>query len=70
MNNKTIIEFGFVSYEESWRSRRVISAEADTLVDPYNSSAAFSWHEAEFNNCRFVMFLKKVYEKVRILLRT
>ena len=38
MNNKTIIEFGFVSSEELLRSRRVISAEADTLVDPYNSS--------------------------------
>ena len=39
MNNKTIIEFGFVSYEELWSSRRVhISAEADTLLDPYNSS--------------------------------
>ena len=26
MDNKTIIEFGFVSYEELWRSRRVLSA--------------------------------------------
>ena len=25
-------------YEELWRSQRVISAEADTLPDPYNSS--------------------------------
>ena len=34
MNNKTIIEFGFpiiyTSYEELWRSRRVLSVEAVT----------------------------------------
>ena len=37
MNNKTVIEFGFVSYEELWRSRWV--AEADnTLRDLHNSS--------------------------------
>ena len=28
MNNKTIIEFGFVSYEELWRSQRVLFAVA------------------------------------------
>ena len=34
MNNKTIIEFGFVSFEELWRSQRVLS----TLLDLHNSS--------------------------------
>ena len=39
----------FVSYEELWRSRRVLSAEADnTLRDLHNASYDT---KAEFNNC-------------------
>ena len=47
MNNKTIIETGWVLPEELWRSRRV--AEADnTLQDVHNFSGDT---KAEFNNC-------------------
>ena len=39
MNDKTIIEFGFCTYEELWTSRRVLSALADnTLLDLHNFS--------------------------------
>ena len=47
----TINEWGWVSYEQLWRSRRALSVEAEadnTLRDLHNSS-----HDtkAEFNNC-------------------
>ena len=42
-----INEWGWVSYEELWRSRRVLSAD-DTLRDLHNSSYDT---KAEFNNC-------------------
>ena len=49
-----IIEWGWVGYEEFWKSRRVLSAEVDnTLQDLQNFSYAAI---AEFNNaliCRF-----------------
>ena len=49
MHYLTINEWGWVSYEELWRSRRVLSAEADnTLQDLHNSSYDT---KAEFNNC-------------------
>ena len=49
MHYLTINEWGWVSYEELWRSRRVLSAEADnTLRDLHNSSYDT---KAEFNNC-------------------
>ena len=41
MNNKTIIKFGFASYEKLWRSRRVLFVETVTtprLLDLRNSS--------------------------------
>ena len=45
----TINEWGGVSYEELWRSRRVLSASTDnTLLDLHNSSYDT---KAEFNNC-------------------
>ena len=45
----TINEWGWVSYEELWRSRRVLSVEAaGTLRDLHNSPYDT---KAEFNNC-------------------
>ena len=44
-------EWVWVSYEELWRSRRVLSVEAEadnTLQDLPNSSYGM---KAEFNNC-------------------
>ena len=49
MNNKTIMNSAFVSYEEFWRSQRVLSALADnTLLDLQNSAQDTQPHSLIF----------------------
>ena len=58
MNNKTITEFGFfLSYEELWRSRRVLSASAVSIILldlPTSRAQIFS--RARSASGRFFMF--------------
>ena len=44
----TVNEWGWVSYEELWRSRRVLAEADNTLRDLHNSSYDT---KTEFNNC-------------------
>ena len=50
-----------------WRIMKISEGDIRRGWHPTRSLQFFRWHEAEFNNCRFVIFLKKVYEKVRML---
>ena len=56
MNNTTIVDSAFVSPEELWKSRRVLSAKA-VFLDLYNSSDDTHSHSIIVNYMAIILLL-------------
>ena len=53
MNNKKLLNSALVSSEELWRSRRVLSAPNNTLLDVHNPSDDTQPHSIIANYSRY-----------------
>ena len=63
MNNTTIVDSAFVSPEELWKSRRVLSAKA-VFLDLYNSSDDTHPHSIIVNYMAIILLLTEFLRQI------